>query len=101
MTDNNQAYWEGRWKEGTTGWHQDGPEPALERHFGDLKKTRVLVPLCGKSHDLAWLASRDNDVVGVEFHQPAVEEFFKEQGLQFEKLPHGPFQKYVALGTKI
>src|SRR6185295_4202549 len=92
----DEAYWLRRWKEGDTGWHQDAPEPALLKHFGDLKKARVLVPLCGKSIDVAWLASRGNEVVGVEISEHAIESFFREQELKFEKTKEGPFQRYVA-----
>src|SRR5690606_3357822 len=46
--------------------------------------SRVLVPLCGKSLDLAWLASRGHAVLGVERSSLAVQQFFAEQGLSPE-----------------
>ena len=42
---------------------------------------RVLVPLCGKSLDLMWLASHGLRVMGVELSEQAVEAFFSEQNL--------------------
>jgi len=38
----------------------------------------VLVPLCGKSLDLAWLADRGHQVVGVELSDIAVNAVFEE-----------------------
>jgi thiopurine S-methyltransferase len=38
----------------------------------------VLVPLCGKSEDLAFLAGRGHDVVGVELVEDAVRQFFAD-----------------------
>ena len=38
----------------------------------------VLVPLCGKSVDMAWLAEKGHIVVGVEGVQTAIEQFSKE-----------------------
>jgi thiopurine S-methyltransferase len=43
----------------------------------------VLVPLCGKSLDLAWLAGQGYRVLGVELSR-AVEDFFREHGLDAE-----------------
>jgi thiopurine S-methyltransferase len=39
----------------------------------------VLVPLCGKSVDLGWLAGQGNSVVGVEISEIAIKAFFAEQ----------------------
>src|SRR5690606_18113243 len=81
------AFWEQRWQEGRIGFHQDRPTPLLERHWdaiGAPPGSRVLVPLCGKSLDLAWLASRGHAVLGVERSSLAVQQFFAEQGLSPE-----------------
>jgi thiopurine S-methyltransferase len=42
---------------------------------------RVLVPLCGKSHRLLWLAHQGHAVVGVELSEKAVQDFFSEASL--------------------
>ena len=44
----------------------------------------MLVPLCGKSSDLIWLARRGHDVVGVELADKAIHEFFTEHGLAYQ-----------------
>lgn len=90
----DQNYWLGRWKRGETGWHQTEVEPTLTAHFSNLKPTRVFVPLCGKSLDLAWLASQGHQVIGVELSELASREFFKENGLPFQQTSAGAFTRF-------
>jgi len=54
--------------------------------------SRVLVPLCGKSLDLAWLAGQGHRVLGVELSRRAVEDFFLEHGLAAQVSQHGAFE---------
>lgn len=44
----------------------------------------MLVPLCGKSADLLWLAQQGLEVTGVELSTIAARSFFEESGLKFE-----------------
>jgi thiopurine S-methyltransferase len=83
----NHDFWLERWKLGQLGFHRDSPHPLLQRFWPELGVSggRVLVPLCGKSTDLDWLAARDHDVVGVEFVPQAVEDYFAERGLTPER----------------
>lgn len=77
-------FWQQRWREGRTGFHQDKPMPLLLRHWpalGLAPGSRVFVPLAGKSLDLAWLAAQGHRVLGVELSPLAVAQFFEEQGL--------------------
>jgi len=87
-------FWLQRWQEGRTGWHRDGVMPLLERHWPALqvpRGTRVLVPLCGKSLDMPWLASQGLRVRGVELAPLAVEDFFAQHHLspQPRQMPYG------------
>lgn len=63
--------------------------PLLERYFERVwtKPSRVLVPLCGKAHDLQWLAERESPpaVVGVEFVDEAAAAFFAERSIVPER----------------
>jgi thiopurine S-methyltransferase len=80
----NPDFWEQRWREGRIGFHQDRPSPLLEAHWDALRlprDSRVFVPLCGKSLDMAWLASRGHRVLGVELSELAVDQFFVEHRL--------------------
>ena len=78
------AFWQARWREGRIGFHQDRPTPLLEQHWDAVAApagSRVLVPLCGKSLDMDWLAARGHEVLGVELAEAAVVQFFEERGL--------------------
>ena len=58
--------------------------PLLEKHWPALRLSagsRVLVPLCGKSLDMHWLAAQGHRVLGVELSSLAVAQFFAEAGL--------------------
>lgn len=73
----DHAFWRSRWHEGRTRFHEGKPNAFLSKHADWLSKcTRVLVPLCGKTEDLAFLAGRGHEVVGVELVEDAVRQFF-------------------------
>jgi thiopurine S-methyltransferase len=91
--------WLERWQEGRTGWHEADGNAGLKRHWRGTGRT-VLVPLCGKSVDLRWLAEQGNRVIGVELSAIAVEAFFEEQGLAFAKSA-GDLERYDAEGIDI
>lgn len=94
--------WLGRWKEGRIGWHEPAGNVALRRYWPTLARgSRVLVPLCGKSVDMAWLAGRGLAVTGVELSVMAVESFFEEQHLTASVERRGPFDVYTAGETAI
>lgn len=72
-------FWNSRWAAKQTAFHEGKPNELLAAHVSRLGK-RVLVPLCGKSVDLAFLAEQGHEVVGVEFVQQAIDEYFEEGG---------------------
>lgn len=79
------SFWLQRWDEGRIGFHRDEVMPLLQHHWPALQlapRTRVLVPLAGKSLDMAWLAAQGHRVLGVELSPRAVAQFFAEHGLQ-------------------
>src|SRR5688500_7635590 len=79
----DHEFWRERWAQGQLGFHRLDTNPMLERFWPALgaSEGRVLVPLCGKSLDLDWLAGRGHEVVGVEFVAAAVEAYFAERGI--------------------
>lgn len=92
-----QEDWLSRWEEGRTGWHEPAGNAALHAHWPELPVgAAVLVPLCGKSVDLAWLAARNLAVTGVELSRKAIEDFFSEQGLSYAVESCGAFDVYRA-----
>ena len=77
--------WLDRWANGRTGWHEKDGNAGLKSHWPTHAGAgRVLVPLCGKSPDLIWLAKRGYEVVGVELSEKAVHEFFADHDLSYE-----------------
>lgn len=91
--------WLERWREDRIGWHEHDGNASLKKHWRARERS-VLVPLCGKSVDLAWLAGQGNRVVGVEVSRIAVEAFFNEQQLDFT-VTAGMLQRYDAVGADI
>jgi thiopurine S-methyltransferase len=79
----HQDFWQARWASNQIGFHLMEVNPQLVRHQDVLSGARrVLVPLCGKSLDLAWLAGLGYAVQGVELAERAVIDFFREQQIE-------------------
>jgi thiopurine S-methyltransferase len=92
-------FWHKKWASNQIGFHLPQVNPYLQRFWPDLNlaaQARVLVPLCGKSLDLLWLAGRGHRVLGIELSEKAVEGFFSEQQLQPQISEHGVFKVYRA-----
>jgi thiopurine S-methyltransferase len=92
-------FWQERWALNQIGFHLPEVNPYLQRHWSRLaleEGAKVLVPLCGKSLDLMWLASHGLRVMGVELSEQAVEAFFSEQNLMPRTERRGAFTVYKA-----
>lgn len=90
-------FWQERWARNQIGFHLPQVNPYLQRHWRRLAladDAKVLVPLCGKSLDLMWLADQGHRVLGVELSQQAVEAFFSEQNLTPRITQRGMFKVY-------
>lgn len=97
-------FWLERWREGRTHFHQQAVMPLLSKHWSTLQVptgARVLVPLCGKSLDMAWLASQGYRVLGVELSSLAVEQFFDEHSLNPQRHETAQGVHYVAGNIEI
>lgn len=92
-----EAFWQTRWQNNQIGFHATKVNPFLRRYWSTVAAAdgaRVLVPLCGKSLDMVWLAEQGHRVIGVELAQTAVEAFFREQGLEATVTREGAFRVY-------
>lgn len=79
----NTNFWLTKWKDGDIRFHQTKYHPQLEK-FGDrFSEGTILVPLCGKSLDMLYLAAHGHSVIGVELSPIACRDFFLENGLPF------------------
>ena len=97
-------FWHKRWERNQIGFHQEQVNSYLAQYWPSLgidAGGRVLVPLCGKSLDLAWLAGQGLRVLGVELSRRAVEDFFAEQQLEPERFEHGAFTCYRSEGIEL
>ncbi len=75
-------FWNERWTQGRIGFHEMHVNGHLARHIQRFEgRTRVLVPLCGKAEDLHFLAKSGLEVVGVEWIELAVQQYFVEREL--------------------
>lgn len=90
--------WLQMWRENRTDdFHQTVVNPLLTRywHRQKLKKrSRILVPLCGKSLDMLWLAGQGHSVIGIELSPIAVAAFFSENNLRVKKSRNGNFTRW-------
>ena len=94
-SSNNLARWKDRWDTNVIGWHKDQVNDFIQAHGDKLLQPpdddescstdnnggmRVLVPLCGKSVDVAFFAKQSSvaQVVGVDGIMKALETFSAE-----------------------
>jgi thiopurine S-methyltransferase len=94
----NNEFWLKRWSENRIGFHKAGVNPLLEQFLPQISKVpgRTLVPLCGKSVDLAWLAARGHQVVGADISEMAARAFASEQGIAMTVASEPPFMVFRA-----
>jgi thiopurine S-methyltransferase len=91
------AFWHERWQQGRIGFHEARVNTYLERHVDRLANyPRVLVPMCGKTEDLAFLAAHGHEVIGVELVEAAVRAFYAEHGLAPRVTPRGAMVEFAA-----
>ena len=92
----DEEFWKERWQANQIGFHQGQINPYLVAYWSRLGAhpgSRVFVPLCGKSLDLRWLQSQGHIVIGVEVSPIAVDNFFKEAGVDPTRRQAGSFQR--------
>jgi len=78
-------FWEERWEKNQIAFHLPGFNPYLTKYLArfDVKANdTIFIPLCGKTLDIAWLASQQFSIIGVECSDKALRSFFTENNLQ-------------------
>jgi len=93
----DNKHWHDRWADDRIGFHQTEINPYLVPFWPVLEQTpgsRVFVPLSGKSLDMLWLADQGHQVFGIEISDIAVEAFFTENNLRYERETRGRFEVY-------
>lgn len=92
-------FWHQKWERREIGFHQHQANPLLVAHFDKLNLaagSRVMLPLCGKTRDIAWLLASGFRVAGAELSKIAVEELFDELELAPQIQSAGPLWHYRA-----
>ncbi len=77
-------FWHKKWENNDISFHQDETNPLLVQHFKTLslaEKSRIFIPLCGKTRDIAWLLTHGYSIAGAELSKIAVEQLFAELGV--------------------
>jgi len=71
--------WQSRYESGATGWDRGKPNPALLRWLeNDLQPCRILVPGCGRGHEVVELASRGFKVTALDYTKAPVQELTRK-----------------------
>ena len=98
-------YWKGCWDANNIGFHKTENNPTLVKHLDKLIQNRsnvtVFFPFCGKAVDMAWLASLGHNIVGIEYVEEAVRQFFSEQNIQFTVTEVKDYKLFTSEDKKI
>lgn len=89
--------WKAKWRANDIAFHQPESNPYLPQFWPTLALppgSSVLVPLCGKSHDLSWLQTQGHRVIGVELSHIAIAAFFAERALIPSRQRRGRFTRW-------
>ncbi len=93
-----KKFWLERWQRQETGFHQADINQYLRQYWSDIKArhpdSQVFVPLCGKSRDMLWLNAQGHKVLGIEFSEMALTDFFAENQLPYESVMLENFQQF-------
>lgn len=98
------SFWHDRWAKNEIGWHEREFNPLLVAHFAQLglaAGSRVFVPLCGKTRDIAWLLQQGYRVAGSELSETAVQQLFAELGVAPGVTPLRNALRYSAPGLDV
>lgn len=81
--------WAQDWETDNPEFHTDEVNAMLTKHHDEVtrgrKNLRILVPLCGKSLDMIWLADQGHSVVGVELIRKGIELFYRDNKLTYNE----------------
>lgn len=95
----NPEFWHARWQNNEIGFHESQANPMLVKHFkalGLLPGSRVFLPLCGKTLDIAWLLAAGHPVAGAELSETAIQQLFTELGVEPRISEAGALRRYEA-----
>ena len=98
-------YWKGKWQENKLDWHKTQVRKFLQSYHSQMMEGgTVLVPLCGKTVDMIYLANEGYKVVGIEYSEEAIISFFGENEIDYEikkDVRNTDFKTYKGLNLNI
>ncbi len=95
----DNQFWIDKWSRNDIGFHQKNAHPLLVKHLQSLNlpsHSRLFLPLCGKTLDIAWLLSQGYRVCGIELVEPAIEQLFSELKIKPQVKQTGKLKYYHA-----
>ncbi len=104
MMINQVGFWQQRWVNNQTGFHEAQVNEYLEKHQALLTLPNggsIFLPLCGKSQDMIWLSELGFKVIGVECSELAVTAFFTDNNLEPEVTEQGDFKVWKTTNITI
>lgn len=91
----NAEFWHQRWQSARIGFHRQQVNTHLKDYWATLnvpENSHVLVPLCGKSNDMQWLAEQGYSVSGFELSPVAIADFYAQIHQKPKQQAVGPYQ---------
>jgi SAM-dependent methyltransferase len=89
MTGPNQEFWQERFEKQQIGWDRGAPNPQLLTWLekNAIHPCRIAIPGCGGGWEVAELAARGFEVIGIDYTKAAVSKtntLLEERGLKAE-----------------
>lgn len=82
-------FWFDSWEQGgsKTSFHRPDLHPYVTEYCTPefLAGKRILIPLCGKTNEIAWFQQYADHVIGVELVQTAIQQYFDEHPQAYTK----------------
>lgn len=100
----NEDHWLDAWNRGLTPWSDPGINQYLRDNLAKLRLTTgctILVPMCGDSADMVWLAEQGHNVVGIDISHLAIESFFSQATIAYNKIGNVYTSKNTPLNITI
>lgn len=100
----NASFWHQKWEQGDIAFHESEVNTLLIKHCKKLnlsKGSRVFLPLCGKTRDIAWMLACGYQVVGAELSKLAINKLFEDLGVAPEISVLGELALYRAKNIDI
>lgn len=97
-------FWHQKWSKNEIAFHRNEANPLLVEYFRELglpQGSRIFIPLCGKTRDIAWLLGQGYRVAGAELSLLAIEQLFSELGVKPAISNAGKLQRHSAANLDI